>query len=208
MLTPLKAGPSAKGVKRKAGRPGSFPKIDPNYISWGVDPTFKSSWINHHKAWGSFVKKKEVVVAIIDTGIDFNHKHLKDNIYVREGIRGKSNFGKDFSVISTKSVASKKTGRGPSNTMPVDNHGHGTHVAGILKSVFPKVKILPIKYYNPARSGQENLKSLIRSFEYAIGAGVDIINYSGGGPEPAMRELQILERCPTQRYPHRSGRRE
>ncbi|MCY4644409.1 MAG: S8 family serine peptidase [Bacteriovoracales bacterium] len=195
--TGLPAKAPALGIKTTGAIPSKskaqnkksslFAKTNSTFQSWGVDPTFKSSWINHHKAWSTFVKKKEIVVAIIDTGIDFNHKYLKGNIHVSEGIPGKSNFGKDFSTMPTKSK------RNPSNAAPVDNHGHGTHVAGILKSVFPEVKILPIKYYNPKRSGQENLKSLTQSFEYAIRARVDIINYSGGGPEPSVRELQLLK---------------
>ena len=156
--------------------------IQSEYTSWGVDPVFKDSWINPVRAWKSFKSKKDVVVAVIDTGIDPNHKYLKKNIHVLEGIKGPSNYGRDFSASNAKS-----------RRIPVDNHGHGTHVAGILKSVYPQVKILPIKYYNPNLSGQQNLKSLIRSLEYVINAGVDIINYSGGGPEPAIQELRILK---------------
>ena len=130
-----------------------------------------------------------MVVAVIDTGIDPGHEYLKGNIHVMDGVKGKANYGRDFSVLP------KKSSRDPAGRTPIDNHGHGTHVAGILRSVFPEVKILPIKYYNPNRSGQENLNSLIKSLEYAIDAGVDIINYSGGGPEPAIQELKILKRA-------------
>lgn len=167
----------------------SLENLQSKYTSWGIDPVFQDAWINLAQAWKIFKKNREVVVAVIDTGIDPRHEYLKDNIHVLEGVKGATNYGKDFSVLSSKSR------RDPSGRTPIDNHGHGTHVAGILKSVFPEVKILPIKYYNPDRSGQENLSSLIKSLEYAINAEVDIINYSGGGPEPAIQELKILKKA-------------
>jgi len=156
--------------------------IKSQFSSWGIDPKFQGADINLAAAWMTFKKKSNVTVAVIDTGIDPNHAFLKDNIYVKEGIKGDFNYGVDFSFKGNKST---KT--------PADDHGHGTHVSGIIKSVFPDVKILALKYYNPKHSGKQNLASTIRALEYAVNAGVDIINYSGGGPEPAVEELRILK---------------
>jgi subtilisin family serine protease len=89
-------------------------------------------------------------------------------------------FGRDFSKSSNNPYA------------PIDKHGHGTHVAGIIRSVFPKVKILPLKYYNPNASGQDNLDSTIKALKYAVDMNVDIINYSGGGPEASTAERRVL----------------
>ena len=170
-------------VQESKNQGNSFQSLlQSEYSSWGVDPVFKDSWINPVGAWKSFKARRDVVVAVIDTGVDPNHKYIKDNIHVLEGIKGSSNYGMNFSAPGPKF-----------SRIPIDNHGHGTHVSGILKSVYHQVKILPIKYYNPSLSGQQNLKSLIRSLKYAINAGVDIINYSGGGPEPAIEELKILK---------------
>ncbi len=152
------------------------------YASWGVNPKTAKSSINLDKAWKIFKKKNDITVAVIDTGIDPHHAYLKGNIYVKEGFKGPENYGVDFSFIGNKST---KT--------PSDDHGHGTHVSGIIKSVFPDVKLLALKYYNPHHSGQQNLDSTVRALEYAVNAGVDIINYSGGGPEPAVQELRILK---------------
>ena len=80
-----------------------------------------------------------------------------------------------------------------SKTKPVDTHGHGTHVSGIIRSVYPDVKILALKYYNAKASGQDNLNSTIEALRYAVNSGVSIINYSGGGPEPSLEELRILK---------------
>ena len=63
----------------------------------------------------------------------------------------------------------------------------------MVRSVNPEVKILTLKYYNPQSSGQDNLNSTIKALRYAVDQNVDIINYSGGGPEPALEELRILK---------------
>lgn len=154
-----------------------------SYASWGIDPDNKTSSINLIEAWKNYKKKKDIVVAVIDTGIDPDHPFLKNNIHVLQGHESALNYGVDFS--KGKTAANK----------PNDDHGHGTHVAGIVKSVFPKVKILTLKYYNKTANGQDNLNSTIEALEYAVSMGVDVINYSGGGPEPDRRELEILKKA-------------
>ena len=153
------------------------------YASWGIDPDNKTSSINLIEAWKNFKKKKDIVVAVIDTGIDPEHPFLKKNIHVLQGNESLLNFGIDFS--KGKTAVNK----------PNDDHGHGTHVAGIVKSVFPQVKILTLKYYNKNANGQDNLNSTIEALDYAVNMGVDVINYSGGGPEPDRRELEILKKA-------------
>jgi subtilisin family serine protease len=187
-VSPLWAQSSAKkqlplSLKKKVmnEKAFDFDSLQSPFASWGVDPKNKLSSINLANAWKKFSPKKEVVVAVIDTGIDLNHPFLKKNVHVSHGKRSGQNFGVDFS----KSRKDK--------FRPFDTHGHGTHVAGIIKSVFPKVKILSLKYYNPKASGRENLESTIAALRYAVSQNVDVINYSGGGPEPALEELKVLK---------------
>ena len=157
--------------------------LNSRYVSWGVDTSNKTSSINLIDAWKKFEKKRDVVVAVIDTGIDPNHPFLKENLYTLSGSASKNNYGIDFSKGMKKA------------SEPIDTHGHGTHVSGIIKSVFPNVKILSLKYYNKKASGKENLNSTIKALQYAVNQGVDIINYSGGGPEPDLEELRILKQA-------------
>lgn len=151
------------------------------FASWGIDPTNQTSSINLKDAWKNFVSKREVIVAVIDTGIDPNHPFLKESLHIPKGKADDKNYGIDFSKNRSQQY------------QPYDTHGHGTHVAGIVKSVYPNVKILPLKYYNPNASGQDNLNSTIEALRFAVESNVDIINYSGGGPEPALEELRILK---------------
>lgn len=150
------------------------------YASWGIDPDKHLASINLKDSWLKFKKNKEIVVAVIDTGIQGDHAFLANNIYVVNGKSGKENYGMDFS------------GEKPTNT-PSDQHGHGTHVAGIVKSIFPDVKILALKYYNPKATGQANLDATIKAIQYAVDNNVDVINYSGGGPEASVEELRVLK---------------
>lgn len=152
------------------------------FASWGIDPTLADASIKLEQPWQRFKKNKDVVVAVVDTGIQFDHPFLKDNLYVSEGVLNKNNYGVDFSVKG-KTAA------------PNDTHGHGTHVSGIIKSIFPEVKILALKYYNPQASGQANLNATIKCLEYAVDQNVDVINYSGGGPEPSIEELRVLKKA-------------
>jgi subtilisin family serine protease len=114
----------------------------------------------------SVVFKNDVTVAVLDTGIDGTHEFLSG------------------SVVSSYDF---------SNTGSGDNHGHGTHVSGIIKSVFPQVKLISLKYYNPKFSGKESLDATLAGLRKAVELNVDIINYSGGGPEASSEELAILK---------------
>lgn len=152
------------------------------FTSWGIDPSYKTSSINLQESWKKFEKKKDVVVAVVDTGIQVDHPFLRQNIFVKGSKADTNNYGMDFSQSAP-------------NTKPVDTHGHGTHVAGIIKSVFPEVKLMALKYYNPEASGQANLNSTIKALEYAVEQNVDVINYSGGGPEPSAQELAVLKKA-------------
>lgn len=186
LATPALAKPEvkAKPIKLKKAQTSyySTANLVNRFTSWGIDPSNTKSSINLSESWKRFQKRKNVTVAVVDTGIQFNHPFLKDNLIASKGALNKANYGVDF---STKSPT----------TAPTDSHGHGTHVAGIVKSIFPEVKILALKYYNPKASGQANLESTIKALEYAVDQNVDIINYSGGGPEASTAELAVLKKA-------------
>tara|TARA_R110002072_G_scaffold534_6_gene3857 strand:- start:35241 stop:36419 length:1179 start_codon:yes stop_codon:yes gene_type:complete len=180
-----KVSKPTKEIKKAKGdiSPFSTGILKSRFASWGVDPDNKKSSINILPLWKKFKSKKQIVVAVVDTGIDPQHPFLNTNLYVKEGKESKSNYGIDFSAKRSNKFK------------PMDQHGHGTHVSGIIKSVYPDAKILTLKYYNPQASGQENLNSTIEALRYAVEQNVDVINYSGGGPEPALEELRILKKA-------------
>jgi hypothetical protein len=119
------------------------------------------------------VLKKEVTVAIIDTGIDL----------------------KNFELTKRMIIPTKLSDLDFSETSLQDTNGHGSHVAGLILAVFPYAKILPLKYYNPKARGIDNLHSTVAAVNYAIEHNVDIINYSGGGPHSNIEELSALRKA-------------
>jgi subtilisin family serine protease len=152
------------------------------FASWGIDPDKHLASINLKDSWSRFKKNKEIIVAVVDTGIQGDHAFLQKNIYVPGKRASSTQFGVDFSGEKVTFA-------------PTDAHGHGTHVAGIVKSIFPDVKILALKYYNPKASGQANLDATIKALQYAVDHNVDVINYSGGGPEASVEELRVLKQA-------------
>ncbi|HUP57486.1 MAG TPA: S8 family peptidase, partial [Bdellovibrionota bacterium] len=132
----------------------------------------------------------KVIVAVIDTGIDSGHPALKKNVWKSPANQESEEYGWNF--VTNKSN-------------PVDEHGHGTHVAGIIGAVAdPKagvsgvahnVSIMSVKYYSDSNPGSVNLKNTIKAINYAIDNGAKIINYSGGGPEFSEDEFLAIKRA-------------
>ena len=122
----------------------------------------------------------EINIAIIDTGIDPHNPIFKDRLYIGNNKASSEQYGVDFSLNASNKY------------LPYDQHGHGTHIAGIIAELAPKARLHIMKYYNPSASGQENLQSTINALEHAISLGVDIINYSSGGPEPSNQEKRLF----------------
>ena len=78
-----------------------------------------------------------------------------------------------------------------------DEHGHGTHIAGLISAYAGKGDycVVSIKYWDPNASGQENLANMVKSVEYATNIGVNFINISGGGPEFNESEFVAIRRA-------------
>ncbi len=123
---------------------------------------------------------KNIMIAIIDSGVDYNHPDLKGQI-----INGKD-FMADF--------PSGPNGDGSSDTIdddPLDQMGHGTHVAGVIAAIpnnqtgvagiAPGVKVLNIKALNG--EGWGSAFAIAQGITYATDQGARVINLSLGSPE-------------------------
>lgn len=153
-------------------------------------------------AWPLSQGSKEILVAVIDTGVDTSHPDLRENLWTNPGETGIDGRGKDK---ATNGVDDDGNGFvddvhgwnfAGDNSDLTDLHGHGTHVAGIIQSVAPKTNLMILKYYDPAANGEDNLNNTVKAIRYAIKMKAKIINYSGGGTtkypdeELAIREAQ------------------
>lgn len=152
-----------------------------NSPSWGLES------IDIASAWSVTKGSPEILVAVIDTGIDISHEKLKNNIYrsteIENGVDDDGNGfvddvnGWDF-ANGDNSVFDEKEGR------------HGTHVAGIIAAdssgpemtgVAPMVKILPIKFLDQNKEESGTTYQAIKAIEYAESQGAKIVNCSWGG---------------------------
>ncbi len=157
--------------------------------NWGIFNTSGSS-ISAVNAWKIEEGSRNVVVAVIDTGVDSTHRDLQGNIWSDPTQKGSQVYGWNF-------VTNKAN--------PIDDHGHGTHVSGIIGAVVNpktgvsgvahKVSIMAIKYYSDANPGSVNLRNTIKAVDYAIEHGAKIINYSGGGPEFSEEEYLAIKKA-------------
>lgn len=154
--------------------------------NWGLSNSTTDSHIHATDAWKIEKGSKKVIVAVIDTGIDADHPDLKNNIW-----RG-SHSENGWNFVTNR-------------PNPQDEHGHGTHVAGIIGAtanpgrgiagVAQEVSIMAVKYFSNSNSGLINLRNTVKAIEWAIDHGAKIINYSGGGPEFSEEEYLAIKRA-------------
>jgi len=140
------------------------------------------------EAWQTTKGSEEVVVAVLDTGVDFTHVDLRENIWLRpENVPAYTddelgNFNDLNGYNGTNQIAD-----------PMDDNGHGTHCAGIIGAegdngegiagINWHVKIMPLKFLG--RGGFGSVNDAIEAINYAIdrkahGVNVRIISASWG----------------------------
>lgn len=138
-----------------------------------------------------------VVVAVIDTGVDYTHEDLKDNIWVNtKEIPGNDIDDDGNGYIDDVYGVDLETGRDSG----MDDNGHGTHVAGIIAAsnnhigvvgLAYNVKLMPIKA--GMASGFFNQSQIAKGILYAYNNGADVINMSFGGSASTIAVQDALE---------------
>lgn len=128
---------------------------------------------------------KGTVVAVIDTGVDYTHKDLADNIWVNEGEIPGNGIDDDGNGY-VDDVHGVDFVEGDSD--PMDEHGHSTHVAGIIAMTPGNGGGVGVAYGAKimcVRAGQANgsfaSTDIAKAIKYAADNGADVINMSFGG---------------------------
>ena len=147
--------------------------------NWGAD------MINAPTVWNNGHTGQGIIVAVIDTGVDYNHEDLKNNIW-----------------INTKEIAGNgidDDGNGyiddvrgwnfdNDNNNVLDNNGHGTHVSGTIAAenngigvtgIAYNSQIMPVKVLDANGSG--SYSNITKGIYYAVDNGAKVINLSLGG---------------------------
>lgn len=139
-----------------------------------------------------------IVVAVIDTGVDYTHEDLVDNMWVNGAEipdNDKDDDGNDYidDYLGWDFVNNDND--------PFDDQGHGTHCSGTIGAVGNNgigvvgvswnVSIMPLKFLNSGGSG--STADAISAVEYATMMQVDIMSNSwgGGGFSQALKEAII-----------------
>lgn len=160
------------------------------------------------RSW-NFLKKNgisaggdsSVVVAVIDTGVDYNHPDLKANMWVNtkeipgNGIDDDGN-GYVDDVYGASTISDERFHNGD----PMDDHGHGTHVAGIIAASNNKEGIVGVAYNSKimaVKAGQASgvfaQSDIAEAIIYAYENGADVINMSFGGSACSIAVQDALE---------------
>lgn len=139
--------------------------------------------VNAPAAWAKAGNKgsKNVILAVIDTGVDYRHKDLATNMLA--GYDYRDNDSDPMDLTSSK------------------NPGHGTHCAGIIgatgvvdggiSGISPEVSIIPLRFLGADGSGQ--LDGAIKAIDYAIEKKAQVISASWGASVPLSTAQPLVE---------------
>ncbi len=163
---------------------------DWNSKLWGLhnDGTYGSTDadIDAREAWNISTGSASVVVAVTDTGVDWDHPDLADNIWVNSGEINGNGVDDDHNGY-TDDIIGWDFASGDNN--PNDDDGHGSHVAGVIGAsgdngqgvvgVNWDVSIMPVRIMGPYGA---STTACMRGIQYAVDNGAQVINASWGGP--------------------------
>jgi parallel beta-helix repeat protein len=213
----LPKGLSVEAALKKFNRKKGVLYAEPNYIRkhcsepndtfwdnlWGMHNTGQSGGtsdadIDAPEAWDTRTSAGDIIVAVIDSGVDYNHGDLAGNMWVNTGeipADGNDNdrngyvddvYGYDFCNDDGN---------------PMDDRGHGTHCAGTIGAVGNNskgvagvcwdVQIMALKFLNAGGVGTE--ENEIDCIEYSVMMGADISSNSYGGGDYHQGEKDAID---------------
>ena len=207
-LVKLPEGVTVEAALSKLKAAGDIIYVEPNYkirlaLTFPNDTRFDELWGMHNteqtggtedadidapEAW-NIITDSNIIVAVIDTGIDYTHPDLADNIWINEEeLNGEPNidddgngyiddiYGYDFCTFDDDA----------NDPDPYDDHGHGTHCSGTIGGVGNNgegvtgvcwnVKIMALKFI--AASGYGWSYDAITCIQYAVDNGAKVLSNS------------------------------
>ncbi|MBA2726016.1 MAG: S8 family serine peptidase, partial [Actinobacteria bacterium] len=226
-LVDLGAHKNIEKAQAKLEKQGAVGYAEPNHIysasaSFPSDKSFPNQWafdntgqtigsstgtsdadIDAPEAWDSSTGG-EVTVAVIDSGVAFDHPDLSTNLWSNPGEAG---------AKATNGIDDDNNGFVDDNlgwdfvqndNRPLDQNGHGTHVAGTIGAQGNNgvgvagaawdVRLMSVRALGP--QGDGTTTEIIAAIRYAVSNGADIINLSLGGPGSSQTFGQAIADSP------------
>jgi subtilisin family serine protease len=158
-----------------------IPNDPDSNLEWGM------TQIQAHNAWDITTGSdtNSVIVGVIDSGVDYAHEDLRDNI-LRDNLG--NIIGYDFAN---------------NDNDPMDDQLHGTHCTGVIAAkgnnaigmagMTWKVKIMPLKFLDS--NGYGSTSNAIKSIDFAIVHGANILSNSWGGPGDSQALKEAISRA-------------
>ncbi len=191
---------------------------EPDYLRTATetvpnDPSFGTLWAMHNtgqaggtsgadldmlRAWDITTGSENVVVAVIDSGVRYDHPDLAANMWTNPGeIPGNGVDDDGDGYVDDVHGINAITGSGD----PLDDNSHGTHCAGTIAAagnnglgvvgVCWTAKIMALKFLNSRGSGYTS--DAVECIEYAIAKGARILSNSWGGGGYSQALLDAIE---------------
>lgn len=184
----------------------------------GSDPLLNKQWgindIGAPEAWRRGITSGQMIVAVIDTGVDYNHEDLIANIWRNPGEQGLDASGRNkatngidddqngfiddvagWDFVSNDNKPYDLYEANPINLVTKGgNPGHGTHCAGNvgargenakgISGVAPNVKIMPLRFIG--EKGEGSTDTAVKAIRYAVDNGAKVLSNSWGslGEDP------------------------
>jgi subtilisin family serine protease len=135
------------------------------------------------KVWPRHHDSTSVIVAVIDSGVDYRHADLRDNMWSRGGSHGYDFYDDDND--------------------PLDEENHGTHVAGTVAAtgnngvgvvgVSWKARIMAMRFLGPDGSGSTS--DAVKCIDWAVDNGAHVLCNSWGGPDTSPELAEAVARA-------------
>ena len=204
-------------MRRFASHSNLVEYVEPNYIRQPFaaddipnDTEWLNQWGMHNagdshidilKAWDITTGSKDVIVAVVDTGVDYNHEDLKKNIWVNQAEKNGSPNVDDDGNGYVDDIHGYDFGDEDSD--PMDVFGHGTHVSGIIGAesnngkgiagVCKDVSIMAVKI--DSEWGFADW-AIVEAIDYVTNMKAPIINASWGSSEFGITLKKAIDNYP------------
>lgn len=188
---------SLEDLYNKLKKDSDIEYIEPNYkiksTATPNDTYFSNQWnltkISSEAGWDQETGDSAITIAVIDSGVNYNHNDLSSKIWNNPGETGG---GKEANTIDDDTNGYVDDWHGwdfiNNDNDPIDDNGHGTSVAGIAAAITNNgagvagvdwnAKIVPLKVLDSDGAGY--ISQLISAIEYVDDNNIDIANMSLG----------------------------